>query len=421
MEELYHAISKAINIDSNRRQYTELYDFVRNSVIKGLRENEIFNILFADLSLCGSYADNLKVTKPDEFDLVVRLEFPYHDEVYLEEDLVNLGNVWINLVNVIHKVARIHPKKEILLKFLNGITNDSGYLLLDKFQSWFEGLLTRYLLKIEKQLVYDGNRILLRYIKQGPAHTLLVKANFGEISIDIVPGFRFVKSQSISPRSELIQSQDKWEAIPKPYNGQSSNPSFQCSYTESERRLLAGRNQFKNALRMMKKFRDMNPALVNLKSYYIKTLFLWHNNSVDPDHWNTCNTTIMDTMFEELEKALQKRKLPFFWDERVNLFRFLSQNQINTMYHEVKNARKILSKRNDLAISDLSRIKNLFLTEDDQDQIPLELEQEIQKSFWQLTKEKVEEYSDYLPWVGAAAVVAVLGFAFFRNRNNNNN
>ena len=55
MEEFYHSISKAINIDVDRQEYTKLYDFVRQSIINGLKENEIFKTLFADLSLCGKY------------------------------------------------------------------------------------------------------------------------------------------------------------------------------------------------------------------------------------------------------------------------------------------------------------------------------------------------------------------------------
>ncbi|XP_055837770.1 cyclic GMP-AMP synthase-like receptor [Episyrphus balteatus] len=421
MEEFYHSISKAINIDVDREEYTKLYDFVRQSIINGLKENEIFKALFADLSLCGSYADNLKVTKPNEFDLVVRLEFPFPDDVHLEEDPLNGGNVWINLVSVIHKVDTQNPRREFLYKFLKHITNDSGYLLLDKFQSWFEGTLTKYLIKISHTLTYNYEKILLRYKKQGPAHTITVRScSYDEISIDFVPGFRFSKSQSVSPFSELIEECDTWEAIPKPAIGKSSNPSFQCSYTESERRLLTGRNQFKNALRMMKKFRDMNPGLVNLKSYYIKTLFLWHSQLYEQNYWNNPNESIMDDMFEALETALKKREIKFFWDKEVNLLRFLSNNQIDVMYHEVRNARKIISKRSES--QDLQNIKDLFLTKEEQNVMPQQLEMEIEKNFWEIAKEKVAAATPYLPWVaGAAAGAVILGAVFFgRNRNNNN-
>lgn len=423
MEKLYHSISKAINIDDNREKYTNLYDFVRIAVINGLKQDEIFKIIFADINLAGSYRDNLKVTSPNEFDLVVRLEFPYHDQVHLEEDFVNIGNVWINLINVINKVGRIHPKKEILLKFFDNIVNDDGYLLLDKFQSWFEKILTKYLNRIQSELSYNDEVIYLKYSKHGPAHTIFVQGELIEISIDFVPGFRFDKSQAITPKYDLINFDDKWEAVPKPIIGKSSNPSLQCSYTESEEILLSGRNQFKNTLRMMKKFRDMDPALVNLKSYFIKTLFLWHSESKTTAYWNCSNTMIMDEMFEVLEKALKERVIKFYWDERVNLLRFLSHNQIDEMYYHVRNARKILSKRSDLQRDDLKRIKDLFLTEEEQKDISPQLEQEIEKSFWDIAKETVDSFSSYLPYVaGIAAGAFVVGTFFSRwNRNNNNN
>ncbi|XP_055917473.1 cyclic GMP-AMP synthase-like receptor [Eupeodes corollae] len=412
MDEFYHSISKAINIDKNREDYTRIYDFVRINIIKGLKENEIFKLIFADLSLCGSYADNLKITQPDEFDLVVRLRFPFHESIDLIEDTVQLGNVYIDLTNVIDLVE----KGSTMLKFLKLITNCNGYLLQDKFQSWFEGILTKYLNKIKYKMIHEMKQIKLVYNKQGPAHTIKVYSSKCEISIDFVPGFRFDKLQSISPRSYLIDYDDKWEAIPKPIGGP-CNPSFRCSYTQSERRLLIGRNQFKNALRMMKKFRDMNPALVNLKSYFIKTLFLWHNNTVEQTYWNNSNHSIMEEMFEVLERALENRKIPFFWDENVNLLELkASHHQINCMYHHVRNARKIMSKRS--SPEDLQNIKNLFLTRKEQEQISRKLEVEIQRSFWDVATEAAQAVDSYLPWcLGIAAGAFIL--SSFLNRQNN--
>lgn len=416
MENVYHSISKAINIDSDREEYTKLYDFVRQAVINGLKENEIFKVLFADLSLCGSYADNLKVSKPDEFDLVVRLEFPYHSDVFLEEDPVNGGNVWLDLTNVIHRIDTEQTRRTALFKFLKTITNENNFLLLDKFQNWFEGILTRYLNTISNKLIYEDELVLLRYIKQGPAHTIRVRSSIGNISIDFVPGFRFNESQSISPMSHLIDSRDSWEAIPKPTVGKSSNPSFQTSYTESERRLLSGRNQFKNALRMMKKFRDMHPSMVNLKSYFIKTLFLLNNHS--PEHWNNSNTVIMDEMFEALEIALKNRSIPFFWDRRVNLLKNLSTNQIDVMYYEVRNARKVLAKRSSL--DDLQNIKDLFLTRREQEDMPPQLKQEIERNFMDILKDTVEAATPYLPWVAGIAAGALVVGAFLKSWSRNN-
>lgn len=114
------------------------------------------------------------------------------------------------------------------------------------------------------------------------------------------------------------------------------------------------------------KLRDVN-NLTNLKSYYIKTLFLLKDEKVDKSYWNqrmeiiffdVSNiwfirlisysnkvTRYVLQIFDELIKCLNAKKLPFFWDKDYNLFGRYNDNQMraligyyNKCYAQLQNA-----------------------------------------------------------------------------------
>jgi len=65
--------------NEERSVYTKTYDQVLNLF---LTEMKTANLLFKTLSnghiLAGSYLDNLKISKPDEFDVNIQLKLPMH-------------------------------------------------------------------------------------------------------------------------------------------------------------------------------------------------------------------------------------------------------------------------------------------------------------------------------------------------------
>ncbi|XP_055917386.1 cyclic GMP-AMP synthase-like receptor [Eupeodes corollae] len=369
MDSVYHILSKEINIDSERQRYTKLYDLIRKTILDGLKKNDNFKTLFSNEKLCGSYADNLKVSKPNEFDIVIRLEFPSKDYINIYPDNINKGNVFIDLTGVLTSLRRDVPKENNMHIFLSKLINTDGLFLENKFQQWFQSLMTEVLNKLNSTITHEDEEYKLKYRREGPAHNIVVqniKENTPLFSIDFVPGFVFPIEKSVSSR---VPCSKLWEAIPRPLKAAgnsvqiNNNPSFRTSYTDSERVLIAGKNQMKNALRLLKKYRDLRTNMKHLKSYYIKTLFLWINEDCDKSFWNRPIFEVMLVVFQRLEESLLDGKIQFFWHKELNLLQTVKSSQIKVMHCEVSKARRILEKASKQDILDL------FLSAEEQTRI----------------------------------------------------
>lgn len=68
-----------INIDPKERPvFTTHYDIVRNWVINRMKSSdELFRKIYRRYQLSGSYADQLKVSKPNEYDVLMILDLRY--------------------------------------------------------------------------------------------------------------------------------------------------------------------------------------------------------------------------------------------------------------------------------------------------------------------------------------------------------
>lgn len=75
-EQVCQKINKFITV-TDRQLYTNHYDRVLYYVRDRLKEqNQLFRIMFNGFEKGGSYPDDLKVAKPNEFDTVVKLKWP---------------------------------------------------------------------------------------------------------------------------------------------------------------------------------------------------------------------------------------------------------------------------------------------------------------------------------------------------------
>lgn len=109
--------------------------------------------------------------------------------------------------------------------------------------------------------------------------------------MDLVPAYPFNANFWVSDR-EIPDSNPEniiWHAIPKPLKSESCkiNRSFITSYAILERDIISSLNNFKSLIRIFKKLRDTRKWL-NLKSYYIKTVFLHHYDEMkeNKSYWN---------------------------------------------------------------------------------------------------------------------------------------
>ncbi|KAH8327170.1 hypothetical protein KR074_006357, partial [Drosophila pseudoananassae] len=303
-------------------------------------ESRVLDQLIVEYSLEGTTGDNLKISKPNEFDLVFKLEIPYYRNIIVTKCPRIPGNVLLNLTRVL-ELLKEDPREDYrsIHTFLSNLVDGKNFLVVDKLRSFLQSCFSRALNKIAYRIEVDGQVSRLRYQTCGPAHTIFVD---GLYSVDFVPAIRLAFAQNVLPKDleeyYACANLTYWEAIPKPLKSQLKHPppqiSFRSSFYAAEKAMLAGKHKnCTDAIKFMKHYRDLRSNLSHLKSYYIKTLFLWKIRSELDSYWqNHTLTDILTDMFEELTKCLEKRRLPFFWDSELNMLDVLTQDQITELH-----------------------------------------------------------------------------------------
>lgn len=235
----------------------------------------------------GSYGDGLKITKPDEFDLVFFLKFPENDKIIVKRDPQKPGNVTLDMTALLNIIQNQEQNKATFTS-LKKIVNAKNMLLQDKLQAMLSGAFTRALNKMENQVVVNGTSTKLIYKRCGPAHTIFVKEGGMKYSVDFVPSIRLNAKQNVLGYEQLqfFKNVEYWDAIPKPLKPfEPNNISFRASYYEAENIMIRDKQKLKNVIKLMKRFRDTKQNMFNLKSYYIKTLLLWQIKERPLAYW----------------------------------------------------------------------------------------------------------------------------------------
>lgn len=108
------------------------------------------------------------------------------------------------------------------------------------------------------------------------------------------------------------------------------NLEWICSYAGIEQNFVKN-NNMKLLIKFFKKIRD-NKRLTNLKSYYIKTMFLHQNDKCGPDYWQKSLAILFMEMFDVMLKHLCQHHLASFWHNDFNLFQRYKPQQIKAIY-----------------------------------------------------------------------------------------
>ncbi|XP_017040572.1 uncharacterized protein LOC108087626 [Drosophila ficusphila] len=335
-DNLNQANGSYVNFDSHRKEYTDHYNALRNKIYTEFKASGVLGKLLNGFTLGGGYGDNLKVSMPDEFDLVIHLVFPENDRIIVTADSSFRGNVILDMTKVLETICNQEHNKAVF-DLLKKIVNRKNQLLEDKLQSFLQGVMTQTLNKMGNQIEVGGEVSPLQYKKCGPAHTIFVKGRY-EYSVDFVPAIKLSAAQCV-----LAPEQRKhfggtpfWDAVPKPMKpAKNENPSFRGSYYDAERRLLHDKNHLKNAIRLLKQHRNTKNNMGNLKSYFIKTIFLWEVAKQDGSYWNKPVKDIMTETLDKLRNNLslssKKGKLLFFWDPKLDMIAHLTDSQRQDM------------------------------------------------------------------------------------------
>ncbi|XP_059225340.1 cyclic GMP-AMP synthase-like receptor isoform X2 [Stomoxys calcitrans] len=310
-----------INIDKYRQEYALHFQKLKNVLFDKLRKTEPLKYLFNGYLLAGSCGDNLKITLPNEFDMIFQIKFPENGLIDVVKDPGIPGNIYLDFTKVLRKI-RNEKQHATIYRHMN---------------NWLNAL---------EEIIGSGYfcQTKLSYSRQGPAHT--IKVNVDEsfsYSVDFVPGIILDGQQSVL----RTKNEDQWECIPKPifYSKSHQNVSFRSSFVNREKKLLKRKENLKNTLRFIKKFRDAHSNMGNMKSYYIKMVFLWKAVEVKgTNYWQKSLTQILLDMFASLESCLREKTLKFFWDPQLNMFDKLSSAQLQNMLICVASGRKLLEE-----------------------------------------------------------------------------
>ncbi|EDW61781.2 uncharacterized protein Dvir_GJ20118, isoform C [Drosophila virilis] len=341
LEQILHATNADyININGDRQIFTNHYNVLRNSIYKTLQEEQPLGKWLCGHKLGGSYADNLKITKPDEFDLVIHLVFPENDRIIVKKDPRRPGNVTLDMTEVLNALEK-QEHNQLSYTYLKKLVTNRNLLLEDKMQNMIQGAVTRALNKMGKKIEVNGRVTPIVYRRCGPAHTMFINDRDIKYSVDFVPAIRLIARQNILEPEQLRFFKDirYWDAIPKPLKPfEANNVSFRASYYDAENVMIKGKQKLKETIKFMKKFRDSKQNMNNLKSYYIKTLFLWQIKAKSDAYWSTKTLKdILIDMCRELKTSLatsgRNGKLLFFWDPKLDLFAAFTQRQRDDMFN----------------------------------------------------------------------------------------
>lgn len=198
--------------------------------------------------------------------------------------------------------------------------------------------------------------------------------------IDMVFVLNLVNSQWMSDRAidnSLLVGNFHLVPKPCPPGTKDGDLHWICSYAEIERQYMNDKHKLKYLIRFFKvlitltdmidffiflerfglyslfpclsfvgaqKIRDTH-ALTNLKSYYIKTVFLWHDEEVSRrEYWRSPAQMLFFTMLDKIIGHVEDRNLPFFWDRKYNMFGKMSDAQITDLLRKLHRIRRRLDE-----------------------------------------------------------------------------
>ncbi|ALC43364.1 CG7194, partial [Drosophila busckii] len=304
-----------ISIKENERAtYLNHAQLLVNELMEDLqKKDELFRQAFNGMSLTGSYLDRVKLISPDEFDMHIKLKFPF--QVTPERDYQRSGFVFLKVNGY-----SSHP----------AVVN--GYVNRKALQQWlrqaFQAVFSWY-----TQLRIAGEIYNLNYEFQGYgcAHTIVATSERRTISFDFVPAFEYTYNDwplSAPPVSGQVRGSWPWFAVPQ---GKAPNDerTFMVCAPQWEREMMKDNYNLKNVLRLMKALRDnYKDEMQHLSSYMLKTVLLLELDKRTTQFWQQDMATILICMWSKLLVYLVGLNLPFFFSPGCNHFDRLKADEM---------------------------------------------------------------------------------------------
>ncbi|KAF2896784.1 hypothetical protein ILUMI_09402 [Ignelater luminosus] len=322
-----------LNEDEKRRN-----NMVLKVILYHMNKDQLFNSLIRKEFYGGSYYDDLKVSKPNEYDLDLLLHLPpYTCPVISASEMPGYVKIELeNIRNFERKKDESDRYPNLALKLLDG----DNYLSTTKILAWMESVLTKALNDFNilskkyhyvKKLGTTEGVYYFTVRKQGPAFTLKINGLYDQevikIDVDLVPCFVFtVDKLPEDPyrNNQYYMLKNEFFIVPKkPKNAEKDHPKYwRLSFQEQESAIIRDKARLKPALRLIKKLRDSS-GHDSIASYYIKTVFLMELINEDPCFWNRSLSYVFMTMLKKYQKYLEDGDIPYFWNRENNLLCYL--------------------------------------------------------------------------------------------------
>ncbi|KAJ9589875.1 hypothetical protein L9F63_017030, partial [Diploptera punctata] len=151
----------------------------------------LFNAVFKYVYGVGSYYDNLKVSKPDEYDVNMVIKLPVdYNKIKILTDMVPAGFAKVYVRDAMRQL-HYHPRWNSTYKRMENWMSNGGFLLQTKFRYWFQGVLTKAVKDLTRRRQFRFYQVWVK--NSGPAMTLVVKILSDDviINVDIVPVLHF--------------------------------------------------------------------------------------------------------------------------------------------------------------------------------------------------------------------------------------
>ncbi|VVD06092.1 unnamed protein product [Leptidea sinapis] len=302
--------------------------------------DEYYNRYSSDIRFAGSHYDRLRINRLDEFDMDIVIGVPVNTGRGINENDIEIEQTYPGFVQLRagrqYQNISIRDGTDCVINRAAHSWLDAGnYISRAKFTSWFRHVVDRALNTFPRQdnspaLDVDGVLYNIRLSASGPACTLIIERPSFRLDVDLVPALKFPETRWPIGRNyrsiPLGCSKGYWLVVPKP------NKEGQCAYIEKrswrislheqERCLLHDSNNLRQAVRLLKKFRDTQ-KMKKIASYYIKTLFLLEANERDP-RWGRENVAIIfEQMLRKFHSALINKNIPYFWNRQQNIIRHI--------------------------------------------------------------------------------------------------
>ncbi|XP_026729731.1 uncharacterized protein LOC113495269 isoform X2 [Trichoplusia ni] len=332
----------------------KVFDTIFQDLHKKMKEVDPYYRKYSStVQFAGSHYDNLRIKKPDEFDMDIVIGLPLNiktdamnptgSDILIEP--TSAGFVQLKMGVQFQRLPMRDKEEWLINRAAYEWKDDSNYLLRSKFNDWFKSVVNKALNKFEvsgnRPLYYvEGVPYIIDKSESGPAMTLLIsnKSRNFKLDVDLVPCLKFPEDRWPIGKSyrQIPQKckKDYWMVVGKP-NKESPSVlgqlrSWRLALHNQERELMHNSYNLRQAIRLVKKLRD-SLGMKKIASYYIKTLFYWDVVEInDPEYWRRNNpATLFKLMVGKLHQALVVGKIPYFWNKDNNLIGNVDRKVLN--------------------------------------------------------------------------------------------